>query len=235
MLNFERFEAMRVGGRLLRGDWVGTDAEGRGMACWLAAMSAPVAAAESADACPAEDLPQWLAHLIPILDDEVSIVGWADRARRLGAALYLTIGWPAQHWRHAEARVILAILGEARSHAQDCGEVQSAIDAVAALWQRVADGDEPAADEWSAAELAAELAADAAEWAAEWAAERASKAAIAAIAASRAADAAIEAAAAAREAALSADVVALSEAWDRICDGVIAALGAGGHNFEATP
>ncbi len=257
-LNFDRFEKMRAEGRLLRGKWTGTDAQGRELACWLAALSEPVAEAESADACPADDMPQWLAVLIPRLDDNISQDGWDDRARRLGAALRLTVGWTPAQWRRCEARVFLAILAEARSHVRESETVAlSAVDAVVALWSRVLAGDEPFVAEWRAAAAAARAAARAARAASAeaWAARAAARAARAARAASaeaaeawaaRAASAeaaeawaawSAEAAARAAWAAWSAEAWAAwsaeaaaeaaaraAEAWDRICDGVIAAL-----------
>ncbi len=241
-LNFDRFEKMRAEGRLLRGKWTGTDAQGRELACWLAALSEPVAEAESADACPADDMPQWLAVLIPRLDDNISQDGWDDRARRLGAALRLTVGWTPAQWRRCEARVFLAILAEARSHVRESETVAlSAVDAVVALWSRVLAGDEPFVAEWRAAAAAARAAARAARaasaeaWAA-WSAARAARAASAEAAEAWAAWSA-EAAARAAWAAWSAEAWAAwsaeaaaeaaaraAEAWDRICDGVIAAL-----------
>ena len=233
-LDFDRFDQMRAEGRLLRGQWTGTDAEGRETACWLAALSAQVATAKVPSACPAEDLPQWLAHLVPVLDDRISLGGWGDRAQRFGAALHLTVGWSPQQWRRREARVMLTILTEARSHvAADYGHALAAIDGVIVLWPRVAAGDEPGSAEWAKATAEADaavakaaaraVASPSRAAASSWAAVRAAQRAVA-WAAADAAEWAAGAAARAVEAFSSAAAAARAAAWDRICDGVIAAL-----------
>ena len=209
MLDFDRFDQMLAENRIIRDDWVGTDAEGRETACVLAALVPACGAAQTASACPAEDLPKWLAELIPSLDDGTSPAGWRDRMVRLGAALRLTVGWSPQQWRRCEARVHIAILTEARSHVTaDYESAIAAIDGVTALWRRVEVGDEPGSAEWAKAKAAA---AAARSWTAagSWAAAKA------------VAWAAAKAVAAAEAVAWAA---AKAAAWDRICDGVIAAL-----------
>ena len=229
MLDFDRFDRMLAENRIIRNAWVGTDAQGRETACALAALVPACGAAQTASACPAEALPGWMAELIPALDDATSLDGWRDRVVRLGGALRLTVGWSPQQWRRCEARVHIAILTEARSHvAADYDHALAAIDGVTALWRRVAAGDSPSDHGWAVAKAKAEAAeaeADAAEATVAGAAAAAAGWAAAARAeAARARAGAAAAAAAAAEAASSWAARAEVAAWDRICDGVIAAL-----------
>jgi hypothetical protein len=72
-------------GRLLRKKWVGTDKHGREAACLLAALSPKVAHFRHSNACPANIMPKWLAHLTPWMDDEGSDDAWLGMVKRYAA------------------------------------------------------------------------------------------------------------------------------------------------------
>jgi len=78
----DRLLALLAAGRVTRGAWTGTDAEGRRTLC--AALSDEVEVAESAGACPAELMPAWLAHLVVDIDDETSLEARDGLLLRLG-------------------------------------------------------------------------------------------------------------------------------------------------------
>lgn len=161
----ERFNALDAhiaDGRLIRNSWASTDKDGRALACLLVAL-APEAAGGDASACPASVIPAWLAHLTPLIDDCVSQREWPTVIReyarfvRAGAVSLDNAGW-----RRVQARFMICVLAEAPSEPGV---------AVAALWTRVMAGDEPSAEDWSAAEAATEWAAGA--WAGAWLTARA--------------------------------------------------------------
>jgi len=90
-LNLDRFDKYLIEGRLIAHKFVDVDDEGRKRACWLAAMSEPVEQTESAFRCPAEDLPNWMAHLVVALDDNTAgSARWTEFAGRLSKALRVT-------------------------------------------------------------------------------------------------------------------------------------------------
>ena len=68
-------------GRLIRNAWTGTDAEGRHTACLLAAIAPVCGEEESASVCPAEVMPEWLAHLTPWMDDNGTSGAWPASRR----------------------------------------------------------------------------------------------------------------------------------------------------------
>jgi hypothetical protein len=238
MLDTTRLDQFIAEGRLIRKDWTGTDAEGRETACLLAALSPEVAKERKEQACPADIMPSWLAHLTPWINDAGSTAEWPAVVRRYAALARRWHVLDAAGWRRAEYRVRRAAVVEAKAYATT-EEAAAVCQTVIALCDREIAGEPPAQAEWTAAwkaaaavEWAAEAAAEAAEWAAAaadvkrvaaraTAAARAEAANAVARAAETAARAAVRAAAAARAAAEVAWARAEAEA---VADRIITAI-----------
>jgi hypothetical protein len=190
----DRLDTMIREDRLIRHAWT----EGHDRACLLAALSPEAGEAQSADACPADLMPLWLAELTPWIDDAPSEHAWPHVVRRYASLARRWSALDSAAWRRAKIGALLTIVEEARAHASDDAVALAAIDGVIAWLRRGApesERDGVADPAWAAAAWAA---AAAVAWAAAWAA--ADKAAAASAAAARA-DAAAEAAAADRIAA----------------------------------
>jgi hypothetical protein len=71
--------------RIIRGEWTGTDEQGRETACLLAALAPEVVEAEGEWACPANIMPSWFAYLTPWMDDNASDTEWHRTVRRYAA------------------------------------------------------------------------------------------------------------------------------------------------------
>jgi hypothetical protein len=166
-------------GRLIRGAWTGTDAQGRETACLLAALYPETGKQKSVDACPAGTIPAWWAHATIWIDDAGTLAHWPDVVRRYAA---LSLRWhalDARGWERVSLHMRRASLVEAKRHT-DNARALAVCDAVLALITR---GDKPMPKEWAEAEAAeaeaaaaGAAAAGAATWA-EAAAEEASQAA----------------------------------------------------------
>jgi len=215
MMNIERFEAYLDEGRLIRGKWTSQDVRGRATACWLAALFDEVAAHGSASACPADQLPPWLASLIPWMDDSGTLGRWRGFAQRLIAAL--KISRTEVQWYRAEYAVRAICVREAMRHTayepsvEVCKRVADLADAVAAGGLR--DG-----AAWSeAASAASALASSSAStaWRAAWSEAAATAAASAAWS---------EAAAASAAAVPASALAAAAAASDKIIDGILSVL-----------
>jgi len=205
---FDRLDTTIAEGRLARGEWIGTDAQGRETACLIAALWPEAGEDEDAGACPADLLPPWLAHLVPWMDDAPSDEAWPTLMRRTAATLRQLHRLDSTALRRVEYRHRATCVREAAQHTADAS-VLTVCDMVATLCDRVVDGDEPDDDEWSAAEAAA--------WAESSAAEAASAAAAAASAATWAAEAASWSAAESSASWSAAEAAwAATEAADRI-------------------
>ena len=170
-------------GRLTRNEWTGKDTQGRETACLLAALSPEAGEQRSAEKCPAEVMPLWLAHLTPWMDDRGSAEAWLEMVRRYAAvaARWHVLGEDA--WRRCEIAARKAAVEEALRHVPDDDPwgVREACSGVLA-WL---GSEMPEAAAAGAAAWAAEAEAEAAAWAAEaeaaaWAAEAAADAARAA-------------------------------------------------------
>ena len=68
-------------GRLIRGKWSATDAEGRQLLCLYTALVGDPEGRP--DACPASIAPKWIAHLVPWWDDAGSEAAWAGMVVRV--------------------------------------------------------------------------------------------------------------------------------------------------------
>ena len=168
--------------RLIRGSWTGENDQGRETACLLAALSPEVFKAQSANACPASLMPQWLARLTVFIDGHGTLEHWPVVVRRYANLASRWHVLTPVAWKRSMHRVNRASVLEAMLHTS--AERSLAVcKAVVALLDRAIAGDPPTIAEWQAAREAAEEAATA-KWAAKWAeAEAAAKWAAAAAAA----------------------------------------------------
>jgi hypothetical protein len=199
-------------GRLIRNDWTGIDDHGRETACLLAAVSPEVTDDGNPGACPADIMPQWLAHLTPWMDDAGSEEAWLPMVKRYAAVAGRWHVLSDETWRRLNYTA-------RRIAVEDClplaGSAAPAAEGVLDLLRRAEQGAHVLESEWVAAQASA--------WAAVADAERA--AARAAVAAWAAADAARAAAAvAARAAADAARAAAGAAAVDRITAAILTAI-----------
>ena len=165
-------------GRLIRHAWTSSDEQGRETACLLAAMSPEVAASRDSSACPADIMPQWLAHLTPWMDDAGSIGAWPSMVRRYAAVAARWHVLSKETWRRLDYTA-------RRISLEDClplaGDATPEAEGVLTLLRRAEAGDTVESVKWKAAAWAAWAAEDAAaEAAADATAEAAAKAAWAA-------------------------------------------------------
>jgi hypothetical protein len=210
-------EQLHAEGRLIRGKWSDTDAQGRELLCLYTALAGDADARPGT--CPADMCPLWLAHLIPWINDAGTAAHWpsvVDRFARLAPRLGEIQG---DRSARLDYRCRAIAVREARSHVAGGHAALGVIDGVLALLDRASAGAPVTADEWARAEAwaaAAETrAARAAETRAAWAAEAA---------AARAAEAAAWAAAAAAAWSAWAAWAAAAAAADRIIDAILDAI-----------
>ncbi len=156
----ERLNTFITEGRVLRGKWRTTEADGRELACLLAALSPEAGFAKGAAACPASVMPAWLAHLTPSIDDNVSTTYWPEMLLEYAKCAALWPGLDEKAWRRVQAKALVAALDVALPHA---GSPKPAVEAVRTLCARASLGDEPTPVEWAEAREAAEAAEAAAE------------------------------------------------------------------------
>jgi hypothetical protein len=115
----ERFHKFINEGRIIRGGWLGTDAQGREMACLLAALSPEAGDARRADACPAAVMPGWFANLTPWIDDGGSTAEWPRVVRRYAACAARWSALDEAAWRRVEVAARRASVVEAMRHTTD--------------------------------------------------------------------------------------------------------------------
>lgn len=161
----ERLRTFAAEGRILRGQWQDERA-GREFACLLSAWSPEAGAARSADACPADALPPWLAYLLPWMDDEGSEAEWPRMIERVVAILPRIHTLSADTLHRLDYTARRAAVVEARTHTAEGSDAREACERVIALCDRVTQGAEPTADEWDVARAAERVAARATPWAA---------------------------------------------------------------------
>jgi hypothetical protein len=121
-MNIDRFDLYLAEGRLIRDQWTGNDAEGRATACWLAALFDEAASSENPASCPADQLPQWFAYLIPWMDDKGTKKRWFGFAERLSAVLKAPR--TADQWHRAEYAVRALCVREAMRHTDDASALE---------------------------------------------------------------------------------------------------------------
>jgi hypothetical protein len=212
--NTTRLDQYISEGRVIRGDWTGTDAQGRETACLLAALSPEVAEQQDAVACPATTLPAWFACLTPWIDDAGTIEHWPGVVNRYAALARRWHVLTDEQWSALEVDVKILCIEHALKYVTAdkwgvraaCAQVITALrtgderkiaaaDAAADAARAATNAANAAANAANAARAAANAAADAAADAARAAAYAAARAATnAANAAARAADTLIDAA-----------------------------------------
>lgn len=166
-INPERLDRMDQAiseGRVIRYQWMGTpDAQGRERACLLAYLFPEAGKERSATACPAEEIPRWLAYLTSWIDDAPSDNEWPGIVQRYASLLRRSHNLNEAAWRRLDYTMRRIAILKARSYLLDHDPMLTAIDAVIALLNRAISGDQPTKEEWSAEAEAATDAAAAAE------------------------------------------------------------------------
>lgn len=190
--HISRLRAHIEAGTLVRNKWTGTDAQGRETACLLAAMVPKCGEEGSADACPADVMPRWLAHLTPWIDDAGSAEAWPGVVQRYADLASRWHVLTADDWDALHKRVRAACVREDMRHTTDAHVISVCAD----IAETLESGEWPTEGQRKAAWEAWTARADRAAWAAEAAAI--TSAAWAAAAAARAVLASARAAAANR-------------------------------------
>lgn len=159
-------------GRLIRGAWSDTDAEGRQLLCLMTALAGDPAVRP--ETCPSDKCPPWLAHLLPWIDDAPSAAAWHEIIEECVEQAPYWGRMTAAQSRYLDLYCRRVAVVEAREHCPTEEAVTlAAIDRVLALLDRALACDEPTCDEWAAACAAWAAWAAAREAAAAWAAARA--------------------------------------------------------------
>jgi hypothetical protein len=231
----DRLDTYIAEGRIIRGKWTSTDAQGRETAGLLAALDPDVI--DDVTACPAEWLPPWLAHMIPLIDYYTSEVAWPRVVRRTQRVLRHIDKLTQDGSARAMWRLIDALLAMAEQH-----DIANVVAPVRALIARQLAGDTPTTEEWDAAQEAAVTLKHQGVWAVmemskDWAEDAVDAAWFATLAIAENADAAraatleaarwVASAAVAAESAVvkAASVAYASEAaWDKIANACLTAL-----------
>lgn len=143
-------------GRIIRGKWSDTDAQGRELLCLYTALAGD-ANARPAD-CPASLCPDWLAHLLPWIDDAGSKQEWPGAVARVVAIAPRLGELQGERSERLRSRCLAVILREALSYAGECAD---AVRGVLSLCERHGGGEQVSAQEWESAARAAEAAAEA--------------------------------------------------------------------------
>jgi hypothetical protein len=177
----DRLQTLRREHRLIRNKWVDKDADGQELACLLAALSPEVGEAEAADACPADVVTDWFAHLTPWIDDAGSKGAWEAMVSRYVAIVSAWQTLTPERDRCLKYAVRALCVREAMRHTSDAS-VLAVCQRVALLCEGVAAGgaidseafveaeEASAAAEAAAASSAASRAATSAATASSWAA-----------------------------------------------------------------
>ena len=133
-------------GRLIRGQWSGTDSAGRELLCLYTAMAGDAAARP--ESCPARLAPQWIAYLMPWWDEAGSADAWPALVRRVAALAprFVEIRGESSVRLDYECRAIAL-----RECLPLAGTAQLVVERVLALCDRRAAGDVPSPAEWKAA------------------------------------------------------------------------------------
>jgi len=217
----ERLNSMISKGRIIRKSWVSADDQGREVACLLAALSPEAGEAENPEACPAEVMPAWFAHITPWLDDNGSYSEWRRVVRRYAACAARWSALDDAAWRRVEVATRRAAVVEAMKTTEDELTLRSSHATLAWL-----DEDMP---ESSCPDV---IGASAAMWSVRWAARRSSVCDVlkAVYCSANSAEAAKRAEAGVQEGDATDDATeaaAKASAWataDRIIDAVLTAL-----------
>lgn len=150
---FDRLDDFIARGAILRGKWKGKDVrDGRELACLLAALSPEAGEKESAAACPADTIPMWLAHMLPMMDDSGSLKAWPSMIRRVASTLRRCHRWlQPDDWRRSDYATRAVALREALPTLNNNGRAQASTKKVLTLCEREARGESVSTAEWSEA------------------------------------------------------------------------------------
>lgn len=192
-----RLDTMIAEDRIIRGSWTCSDAQGRSMACLLAAISPEVAESEDPQAwtargsraamCPASVIPTWLALLTSGINDGPSAAAWPNIIRRYAAVIRQAAVLTEEDWRRLDYAVRAVALRVALPHA---GRRSAVVESVLALCDRAARGEVVSGEDWhrvvgavrpeteESSAWAAVAAAEGSEWAPVAAAEESVRAAV---------------------------------------------------------
>lgn len=102
--------------RLLRQRWNGQDGQGREKACLLAALVPQCGYEKTPEACPADLMPAWFAHLTPWIDDRGSEEAWPDVVRRYAALAHRWYVLDDAAWCRLDVEARRIVLVEATWH-----------------------------------------------------------------------------------------------------------------------
>jgi len=105
--------------RIIRGEWTGTDEQGRETACLLAALAPEVVEADGEWACPANIMPSWFAYLTPWMDDNASEAEWPRMVRRYATCAARWSSLDNAAWRRIEVFALRTAVVEAMRHMTD--------------------------------------------------------------------------------------------------------------------
>lgn len=117
MSRLDRLDRMIKEKRIIRALWSGKDKKGRKTACLLVALSPEVGATEDANACPAEVMPQWLAGITPLIDDEGTLEHWPEVIRRYASLARRWHVLSTEEWSRLDYRVRELALRKRARHA----------------------------------------------------------------------------------------------------------------------
>jgi hypothetical protein len=109
----ERLRALAREGRIIRNSWGGKTPDGRETACLYAAL---VPGAKETSGCPAGLMPQWIANMVPDIDDNGSDAAWPAMVERFGNVLPWRLDAAAE--RIVLAKTMIAVLSIAAPHDQ---------------------------------------------------------------------------------------------------------------------
>lgn len=141
-------------GRLIRHVWSRVE-EGRQLLCLYTALVDDPEARPGDGMCPASTCPQWLAHLLPWINDAGTEAAWRGHVERV-AAIADRLG---DLTPECEYRIRALCVREAMRHTSDTA-VLAVCERVAALCESRGRGDEVASAEWAAARAAEAAEAD---------------------------------------------------------------------------
>ena len=144
----ENLMTMIEDNRILRGNWGMQDDEGRQYACLLGALAPETVKAESAQACPADVMPRWLAYLTPLMDDMGSDIYWPTMVRKYAD---LASRWHVldEHaWRRVEMKARIALTWAFQSFSKN-GGVRMYAEQIRHLYMRMEGQYKPLPWEWN--------------------------------------------------------------------------------------
>lgn len=174
--NMNNLQKVLEEGRLIRRSWLSYAEDGKQLLClYTALLNDPNARPEN---CPAEVCPQWLAHLLPWINDVSSEEHWPSVVQRVArlapkfAALPPETEWHVralcvrEAMRHTEDVDVLTVCERVavlcETGAPDEAELKSAWEAARAAWAAARAAAVRALTTWATAAEAAEAAAEAA-------------------------------------------------------------------------